>query len=58
MDKEIILFLRGVDITRIMLGIMTRSQMEADPVERAALVELYDRIKEKYVKCEQYEKRN
>ena len=58
MDERIILFLRGVDITRVMLGVMTRFQMEADPVERSALVELYDRIKEQYMKGEKYEKRN
>ena len=58
MGEKIILFLRGVDITRVMLGVMTRFQMEVDPVERAALVELYDRIREQYMKGEKYEKRN
>ena len=58
MDEEIILCLRGVDITRIMLGVMTRCQMVEDPVERAALVKLYDEIKEQYMRCDIYEKRN
>ena len=58
MDYKITLYLRPVDITRVMLGVMTRFQMEADPVERGALAELYDRIKEQYMKGEKYEKRN